>query len=298
MSRITLSPIDKRAARRAFERAAGSYDEAAVLQREIGSRMLERLDYVRLQPATILELGCGTGQGIDALAKRWRKARIIALDLAEAMLRRARRRGTWLNRPRPVCADLEVLPLADDSVDLVISNATLQWASDLERAFAELRRVLRPEGLLMFTTFGPDTLIELRRAWAAADEGEHAHVSPFLDLHDIGDALVRAGFADPVMDAERITMTYEGVRDLMRDLKAIGGRNALSDRRRALTGRATLAAMEAAYEHERRDGRLPSTWEVVYGQAWMPPGAKAPAQQQIDGGVAIPLSAIPRRAMR
>lgn len=293
-----MNPIDKRATRRAFERAATSYDEAAVLQREIGTRMLERLDYVRLRPATILELGCGTGQGIDSLAKRWRQSRIIALDLAEAMLQRARRRGTWLNRPRPLCADLEALPLADDSVDLVISNATLQWAGDLARAFAELRRVLRPEGLLMFTTFGPDTLIELRRAWAAADGGAHAHVSPFLDMHDIGDALVRAGFADPVMDAERITMTYASVRDLMRDLKAIGGRNALHERPRALTGRATLAAMEAAYEQERRDGRLPSTWEVVYGQAWMPAGAKAPAQQQTADGVAIPLTAIPRRAAR
>jgi len=293
-----MSLIDKRATRRAFERAATSYDEAAMLQREISTRMLERLDYVRLRPATILELGCGTGQGIDALAKRWRQSRIIALDLAEAMLQRARRRGTWLNRPRPLCADLEALPLADDSVDLVISNATLQWAGDLARAFAELRRVLRPEGLLMFTTFGPDTLIELRRAWATADSGAHAHVSPFLDMHDIGDALVRAGFADPVMDAERITMTYANVRDLMRDLKAIGGRNALHERPRALTGRATLAAMEAAYEQERRDGRLPSTWEVVYGQAWMPAGAKAPAQQPTADGVAIPLTAIPRRAAR
>lgn len=294
----SISPIDKRAARRAFERAAASYDEAAVLQREIGSRMLERLDYVRLKPQTVLDLGCGTGQGIDALAKRWRKAKIIALDLAESMLQRARRRGTWLNRPRPLCADLEALPLADESVDLVISNASLQWAGDLPRAFAELRRVLRPEGLLMFTTFGPDTLIELRRAWALADDGAHAHVSPFLDMHDIGDALMRAGFADPVMDAERITMTYESVQGLMRDLKAIGGRNALQDRPRAMTGRQRLGALEQAYEQERHDGRLPSTWEVVYGQAWMPAGSKAPAQQQTADGVAIPLSAIPRRAAR
>ena len=293
-----MSTIDKRAARRAFERAAESYDEAAVLQREIGSRMLERLDYVRLKPATILDLGCGTGYSIDLLAKRWRKARIIGLDLAEAMLHRARRRGSWINRPRLLCADQEALPLADDSVDLVISNASLQWAGDLPRAFAELRRVLRPEGLLMFTTFGPDTLIELRRAWALADGGAHGHVSPFLDMHDIGDALLRAGFADPVMDAERLSMTYETVQALMRDLKAIGGRNALRDRPRAMTGRDRLRALEQAYERERRDGRLPSTWEVVYGQAWMPAGSKAPVQQQTADGVAIPLSAISRRVSR
>ncbi|WP_462321967.1 malonyl-ACP O-methyltransferase BioC [Halochromatium sp.] len=299
---MSMSPIDKRAARRAFERAAASYDAAAVLQREIGNRMLERLDYVRLKPQTILDLGCGTGQGIDLLAKRWRKAKSIALDIAESMLQRARRRGTWLNRPWPLCADLEALPLGDASVDLVISNASLQWAGDLPRAFAELRRVLRPEGLLMFTTFGPDTLIELRRAWASADADAggagHAHVSPFLDMHDIGDALMRAGFADPVMDAERITMTYENVHGLMRDLKAIGGRNALQDRPRAMTGRQRLTAMELAYERERQDGRLPSTWEVVYGQAWMPAGIKTPAQQQTADGVAIPLSAIPRRVSR
>lgn len=293
-----MSPIDKIAARRAFERAAASYDDASVLQREIGSRLIERLDYVRLTPQTVLDLGCGTGNGLDALTRRWRRARIIALDLAEAMLQRARRRGSWLNRPRPLCADLEALPLADDSVDLIVSNATLQWAGDLAAAFTEMRRVLRPSGLLMFTTFGPDTLIELRRAWAAADAGAYPHVSPFLDMHDIGDALLRAGFADPVMDAERITMTYATVRALMRDLKAIGARNALSDRSRAMTGRATFAAMEKAYEHERRDGRLPSSWEVVYGHAWIPDAAQAPAQRKTPDGVAIPLDSIPRRVSR
>lgn len=289
------APIDKRAARRAFERAAASYDQAAVLQREVGTRMLERLNYVRLTPETVLDLGCGTGFELDDLARRWRRARLVALDIAEAMLQRARRRGSWLNRPRPLCADLEALPLANDSVDLIVSNATLQWAGDLAGAFAEMRRVLRPEGLLMFTTFGPDTLIELRRAWAVADGGAYPHVSPFLDMHDIGDALVRAGFADPVMDAERITMTYSTVRDLMQDLKAIGGRNALQQRARTMTGRSTLAAMEQAYERERQEGRLPSTWEVVYGHAWMPAGAKAPEQHRTDDGIAIPLSAISRR---
>jgi malonyl-CoA O-methyltransferase len=243
----------------------------------------------------VLDLGCGTGFELDDLARRWRRARLVALDIAEAMLQRARRRGSWLNRPRPLCADLEALPLANDSVDLIVSNATLQWAGDLAGAFAEMRRVLRPEGLLMFTTFGPDTLIELRRAWAVADGGAYPHVSPFLDMHDIGDALVRAGFADPVMDAERITMTYSTVRDLMQDLKAIGGRNALQQRARTMTGRATLAAMEQAYERERQEGRLPSTWEVVYGHAWMPSGAKASEQHRTDDGIAIPLSAISRR---
>ena len=298
----TQSPrrvFDKAAARRAFDAAADGYDAVAVLQREIGRRLLERLDYVRLEPRTVLDLGCGTGFALDDLARRYRRARLLGLDFAHGMLARARRRGTWRNRPRLVCADMESLPIADDSVDLVFSNATLQWADGPERVFAELLRVLRPGGLLMFTTFGPDTLRELRAAWAEADRsgaGAPApapHVSPFLDMHDVGDALVRARFADPVMDAERLTLTYSAVRELMRDLKQLGAHNALSQRHRGLTGRRRLAAMERAYEPFRQGGRLPATWEVVYGHAWV---GEHKAQPQLDtgDGVAIPISAIGR----
>ena len=283
--------IDKSAARRAFERAAEDYDAAAVLQREIGRRMLDRLDYIRIDPRTVVDLGCGTGLALDHLSRRWRRPRVIALDFAIAMLQHARRRGHWRNRPRPLCADMEQLPLADDSVDLIFSNATLQWANDLGHTFAELHRVLRPGGLLMFTTFGPDTLMELRLAWAAAD-GD-AHVSPFLDMHDIGDALVRGRFADPVLDVERINVTYPDVFKLMRDLKAIGAHNVLSTRPRGLTGRHRLRAMEQAYEQHRRDGRLPSTWEIVHGHAWV--GPKAQPQRAGGKEVAVPISAIGRQ---
>jgi malonyl-CoA O-methyltransferase len=282
-------PIDKRHARRSFDRAAVGYDEVAVLQREIGERMLERLDYVRLAPTTVLDLGCGTGQTIAPLMQRYPKARVIALDFAPAMLRLARRRGTWLKRPWCLCADAEALPLADQSVDLIFSNATLQWCNDLDATFRDWLRVLRPGGLLMFTSFGPDTLMELRAAWAAADG--HSHVSPFADLHEVGDGLVRARFADPVMDAERITLTYEGVRDLMRDLKVLGAHNATAARPRGLTGPRRLAVVEAAYEEFRQDGRLPATYEVVYGHAW------TPLQRPVEGGVAIPVSAIARRPL-
>lgn len=289
--------IDKARARRAFGRAAARYDEYAVLQRELTQRMLERLDYVRIAPRTILDLGCGTGLALDALGRRFRRARLLALDFALPMLAHARRRGSWLHRPRPVCADLEALPLADASVDLVFSNATLQWANDPARAFTELRRVLRPGGLLLFTTFGPDTLIELRRAWAAADGGRAAHVSRFLDMHDIGDALLRARFADPVMDVERITVTYPDLHGLLRDLRAIGANNALVARPRGLTGRQVFAALTAAYETQRRDGRLPATWEVVHGQAWIGAGQTSDhgVQQAGPDGVMIPVSAIGRR---
>lgn len=286
-----MSPgaIDKTSARRSFERAAAGYDQAAVLQREIADRMLERLAYVRLDPRLILDLGAGTGYAIPALRRRFGGARVLALDFALGMLRQARRQGSWLNRPWLLCADAESLPLADGSVDLVFSNATLQWCNDLDRTFAELLRVLRPRGLLMFTTFGPDTLRELRAAWAEVDG--YSHVSPFLDMHDIGDALVRARFADPVMDAERLTLTYGSVLDLMRDLKVLGTHNATVERPRGLTGPKRLAAVERAYEAHRRDGRLPASYEVVYGHAWVP------EHKPIPGGVAIPVSAI-RRGVR
>lgn len=283
--------IDKAAARLSFERAAASYDAAAVLQREIGQRLLERLDTMRIQPRTLLDLGCGTGLALDDLCQRYRKARVIGLDFATGMLARARRRGHWRNRPRALCGDIDRLPLADDSVDLIFSNATLQWSNDLEACFAELYRVLRPNGLLLFTTFGPDTLIELRHAWAEADDGPH--VAHFIDMHDIGDALTRARFADPVMDCERLTLTYAEVKDLMADMKSLGTQNRLASRQRGLTTRARLGHMTAAYEQFRQDGRLPSTWEVIYGHAWISPN-KPLTQRPTDQDVAIPVSAIRR----
>jgi malonyl-CoA O-methyltransferase len=280
--------IDKRRARRNFEQAAGSYDSAAVLQREIADRLIERLDYVRLEPRRILDLGAGTGYAVDAMHRRYRKARVVALDFAHGMLVQARRRGSWLRRPLCVCADAESLPLGDGAVDLIVSNATFQWCIDLDRTFSECLRVLRPGGLLMFTTFGPDTLKELRQAWAKVDGA--SHVSPFLDMHDIGDALVRSRFADPVMDTERMTLTYGDARDLMRDLKVLGAANATLDRPRGLTGRSRIAALADAYETHRSEGRLPASYEVVYGHAWVP------EQKPASGGIAVPVSAIGRRS--
>jgi len=263
--------LDKRLYRHAFHRAAETYDEAAVLQKEVAGRLLERLDYVRLQPQQILDLGSGTGFCATALARRYKTARVIALDIAPGMLQQARKKLSRLeklfgNRQRFVCADADYLPLKDRSLDLVVSNLTLQWCPNLDQTFAEIRRVLKPDGLFMFSTLGPDTLKELRQSWKTVDRNAHVHT--FIDMHDVGDALLRAQFADPVMDMETITLTYKDASKLMQDLKSLGAHNASAARTKGLTGRHRLQSMLAAYEKFRRDGVLPATYEVVYGQAW------------------------------
>ncbi|CAG0961734.1 malonyl-CoA O-methyltransferase [Burkholderiales bacterium] len=269
--------LDRRAVRLAFGRAAAHYDAAAVLQKEIARRLLERLDYVRLAPSRVLDAGCGTGYALCALRERYPAARLIALDLAEAMLQAAREKaGAW-RRLRErwrgagsayVCGDLAALPLAPHCCGLIFSNAALQWCNDPPKVFSECLRVLEVGGLFTFSTFGPDTLQELREAFRAADGA--THVSRFLDMHDLGDMLSQAGFADPVMDREVLTLTYDTARDMMRDLKAIGGHNATAGRPRGLFGARRWAAMVEALETFRHAGKLPATYEVIYGHAWKP----------------------------
>lgn len=295
MTDDTAYHLDKHRVRSSFDRAAASYDRVAVLQREVGARLLERLDYIRLQPTTVVDVGAGTGHLSKALAQRYTGAQIIALDLAPNMLRSARRHAGMLARLRGkqrfVCGDAERLPLANHSADLVFSNVTLQWCNDLDAVFGEFRRVLKPGGLLLFSTFGPDTLKELREAWARADAAQH--VSAFIDMHDVGDALQRAAFADPVMDAERLTLTYADTHQLMRELKSLGAHNAAAGRARGLTGKGRLRTMTDAYEARRRDGVLPATFEVVYGLAWAPSGA---VNLREDGVVKIAVDSLRRRA--
>jgi malonyl-CoA O-methyltransferase len=282
--------LDRGRVRASFDAAAGDYDAVAVVQAEVRRRLLERLDLFRIHPTRILDVGCGTGHGAHALLKRYRGADLLALDLAPRMLEATRRQRPWFRRLDAVCADAAALPVADASADLVFSNLMLQWCDAPDRVFAEFHRVLRPGGLALFTSFGPDTLKELRAAWRAADD--HVHVSRFVDMHDLGDALVRAGFGQPVMDMEHMTVTYPDVRSLMRDLKTMGARNATAGRSRGLTGRQRLAAVEAHYEALRHQGRLPSTWEIVYGHAWASP---PPADRAGPGEVAIPISRLGRR---
>jgi len=273
--------LDFAEVRRAFDHAAASYDAHAVLQREVCDRLLARLDFMTLQPERVLDVGAGTGYGLAHLHQRYASAELCALDIAPAMLHAARARlpqPGWaqralsgvLNRSgQPqhlICADMDRLPLADNSMNLIWSSLALQWAHDLDATLKGLHRVLAPGGLLIFATFGPDTLKELRTAFAAVDDAPH--VNRFVDLHDIGDMLVNAGFASPVMEMEMLTLTYADLKLLMRDLKGIGAHNAAATRKRGLLGKSAWARLEQAYETHRFDDRLPATFEVIYGHAW------------------------------
>ena len=267
--------LNKRQLRNSFERAAVGYDKAAMLQREVCDRMLSRLDYIKCIPGTILDAGSGTGYGGRKLANCYPDAGIIALDLALAMHYQARPTApSWWkkvlsirkNITNYVCGGFEQLPFRDSSIGMVWSNLSLQWCNDIEQTFAEMHRVLQSEGLLMFSTFGPDTLHELRQAFLSMDD--NSHVNHFIDMHDIGDLLVHNGFAMPVMDMEYITLTYDDVISVMRDLKAMGAHNVIQDRKRGLTGKIGWGKVLSNYEAFRKDGKLPVTFELVYGHAW------------------------------
>jgi malonyl-CoA O-methyltransferase len=259
--------LEPRWVRRSFDRAAKTYDAAAVLHTEVRDNLLERLQLTTLNPRVVLDAGAGTGHASRALKRRYPKAQVIALDSSRNMLQEAARQQSWLRPFGRVCADAELLPFADGSVDLVVSNLLLQWCRP-DEVFAEFRRVLAPRGLLSFSAFGPDTLRELRTAWGQVDS--HSHVHHFIDMHDLGDALVRSGFAAPVLDVERFTLRYLDVRKVAADLKATGAHNASAGRTRGLTTARKFAAMQAAYELFREDGRLPATYEVVFAHAWVP----------------------------
>jgi malonyl-CoA O-methyltransferase len=283
--------LDRKRVRASFDRASSSYEASAVLQDRVRDELLERLQLLKLDPAVVIDLGAGTGLGARALRKLYKRSQIIACDLAPGMLRESRKHMGFFSRFDRVCADSMRLPFKDASVDLIFTNLMLQWCDEPDATFAEVRRVLKPSGFFGFTTFGPDTLKELRSAWSQADG--HEHVSRFLDMHDIGDALSRAGLVEPVLDVERIQLSYADVHSLMRDLKAIGAHNATAGRARGLTGKSRLKKMTDAYESFRREGRLPATYEVVYGAAWGTSGR--PASRVIAGEVHVPVSSIRRR---
>lgn len=260
-----MSQFDKKAVVACFNRAANTYNSACLLQHEIAQRLLEHLDAVPLRPQVIVDLGAATGYTTQLLAQRFPAATLFALDVAERMLNKIPE--TMLPCPQQrICTDYENLPFAPQSVDLVFSNLTFAWAIDLEKILQQIRYLLKPGGLLLFSTFGPDTLKEVKASWATVDNKQHVHL--FFDMHDIGDMLLQMKFTDPVMEMEHVTVSYPNAKILFEDLKAAGFRNIAAERFGALTGKQRFHDFLAAYqEYTDSENLLPATYEIIYGHA-------------------------------
>lgn len=272
--------------RRRFDRAAAGFDGADFVHRSVGEGLLARLEPMQVDARLALDVGSASGAAVAALAARFPRAQVVGVDLSIAMLRRLRGRRRF-RAPAAVQADACRLPFADQSVDVIFANLLLPWIDDPARFFAEAARVLRAGGLLAFSTLGPDSLLALRRAWQVADAGPHVH--RFLDMHDVGDAAVRSGLRDPVLDVDRLTVTYRRPADLFGDLSAVGARNSLAGRRRSLTGTGRFAAMTAALEAARAGGPISVDLELVYGHCWGAGRTAARGEFRVDA------DRIPRR---
>jgi malonyl-CoA O-methyltransferase len=275
----------KHASRAAFARAAPTFDAACFVHDWTRARLLERLPLLRVDPKFIVDLGSATGRSAAALARQFPGARVLALDTSLAMLGAVERAAAVA----PIAGDAERLPLVSKSVSLALANLVLPWCRP-DAFFRELARVLAPGGALMFATLGPDTLREVRRAWASVDAGVHVHAA--FDMHDLGDAAAAAGLAEPVLDVERMTLRYRDVADLVRDARACGAVNTAAGRRRALTGRKRWQAFAQALHGAARGERFDVTIEVIFGQAWGSGGRAHAARDE----VVVPLTRISRRA--
>lgn len=249
-----------------FNRACRTYDRFAAVQQEVGERLDERFEWLKIEPRRILDLGAGTGQMTRAMQKRYPAAQVVALDLAEQMLAVIPKTGRLFKRRRVVCADMHALPFKPGSFDVVVSNFSLQWSHDLAVVMAEVARVLTSGGAFVFSTLGPDTLQECRTAWMSVDGSVHTH--GFLDMHDVGDALLSSCFVDPVMDQEQLTLYYRSPTELIEELRGVGVGNTHTDRLQGLTGRKTWQRFMDGLESQRTERGIPLTYEVVYGLAW------------------------------
>ena len=253
--------------RMSFDAAADQYDQYAELQRAITDRLFEAFECLRVNPENILDLGSGTGYGSRLLNKFFNKAHVYQIDLSRLMIKKSREKEPWFfSRNHFLCADAKQLPLPDNYFDAIFSSLMLQWCDDLDEVFREVRRVLKPGGLFLFSTFGPDSLKELRECWRMADE--QVHVNVFVDMHDIGDSLIRHGLDSPVLNVEHLVVTYDECKRLMHELKNIGAKNINQGRRKTLTGKNRFTKMIKHYEQYRTGNKLPATYEVIYGHAW------------------------------
>lgn len=272
-----------------FSNAASHFDTHAAVLRELGQRLFERLDYVKLVPERILDLGTATGTSQLLLAKRYPEACMIGVDSSYPMLIEATNKLSSLEKSLLIQANVVRLPLADASMDLIFANGLLPWIHEMPAFFEECRRLLKPQGLILFNSLGPDSLIELRQVWRKQDN--YDHVNPFIDMHDVGDALLAAGLSDPALDTEHITISYPSVGSVLRELKALGSYLGYGKPKRGLTTKRQLEALETFAEHDN-NGRFPVTLEVVYGLAW---GSEISMRNQKRGNdILLPVSSIKR----
>jgi malonyl-CoA O-methyltransferase len=272
--------------RRAFDRASAYFDTARFVHDEARSRLLERLDYLRIDVRHAADLGCATGAGAVALAQRYPGASVLAIDTSWRMLTRAR--AAVGNTAVVLAGDAGRLPFADRSIDLLFANLVLPWCDPVD-VFREAARTLRGGGVFAFATVGPDTLGELRRAWAEVDDRVHVHA--FVDMHDLGDLAGASGLAEPVMNVERLEITYADPARLIADLRACGAVNVAGGRRRTLTGPRRWARFEQGLKDRARHGRIAITVELIFGHAWG--GGTAPTRQRAGSEVVWPAEGIP-----
>lgn len=275
---------------KSFNKHADNYEKNAKVQYEIGLRLFERLDYLKITPRYILDLGCGPGIFTSLLKKKYPKTQIIALDLAFNMLLQAQKKQTWRRKWPLINADMTDLPFPNGLFDLVFANQTIHWSPPLALVMRELNRVMNSQACLMFSTLGPDTFMELKQAWAQVDH--YAHHNLFADMHDVGDCLQGERFLDPVVDMELLTIHYNSVEQLLQSLKLQGMCNINPDRNKGLTSKGASLAFAQAYDSFcTNTGKYPLTYEVVYGHAWK--GEQRRGEQGIE--TYIPISQIGRQ---
>ena len=260
-------PIDKKLVSRSFDKVAAQYDKSSFLQQEIASRLLERLDLMSVKPNHILDAGCATGATTKSLSKKFPKAIVCGVDISPSMIKQAIKNKGFFDKSRYQVADLEQLPFSNNQFDLVFSNLTLVWVNDIHKVLLELNRVLKPGGLLVFSTFATDTLTELKQSWSQIDN--KVHINQFFDMHVIGDQVYKAQFENVVMDRDIITLTYKTLKGLMKEIKATGSTNINLGRSKGLQGKQGFDKLVQHYQsHRWEDGQLPATFEVVYGHGW------------------------------
>ena len=274
-ARIRFRDVQRR-----FDRAAPGFDEADFVHRKACEDLIERLSPLVIKPVTILDLGSASGKGSRTLAKKYHKSRVVSLDASLAMLRMSQGRRSMFSRVREIQADATRIPLQTGSVDIVFANLLLPWINDLPACLKEVARVLTQQGVFAFSTLGADSLREFRDAWNSLDQ--YRHVNEFADMHDVGDALIRAGLADPVLDVDLLTITFQDAAALFRDLTACGARNSLAGRRASLTGKMRFRRAQSRLFPEGSDRPLSVKLELVYGHAWSRGPVQAPGEVHLE----------------